>query len=386
MKEIYLDNAAATPMAREAIRATTRAMAQYANPSSFNDAGRAASATLLDARVRIGRFLNARPSEILLCASGSEANTLALFGATQAFGDGAEVVVADTEHASVLESARLLEEEGYRRVRIPVDAMGRISPDDVYACLSSNSAIVSVMYANNEIGTIQQIVHIGQAVMRWRRAHQTQYPLFHVDACQAVTTLPMDVQRLGADLVTINGAKAYGPHGVAALFIRRGVGLTPRVLGGSQEGGLRAGTEDVASAVGLAVALETIRPVDAQRMAVLRDRLISGIRAVLPEARLNGPEGAERLAGNVNVSIPRCTSEELLLELDAHGMRAGSGSACTAHRVEPSHVLVAIGTPRLYLDGALRFSLGRTTSKADIDAVVRVLPEIVQRLRDRKHG
>jgi cysteine desulfurase len=294
-------------------------------------------------------------------------------------------MVAATEHPSVLEPVRRLARRGHRTVVIPVDQVGTVRPEDIEALLKPAVTLVSVMYANNEIGTIQPIARIAQVISRWRRAHRTRYPLFHVDACQATTTLDMDVQRLGADLLTLNGTKAYGPHGTAVLYVRRGVPLDARVFGGSQEGGRRAGTEDVAGASGLAAALKTVRPSSAGRMRALRDRLIAGIVRSVPDARLNGPVGNGRLAGNVNISIPGCDSENLLLELDRTGIRAGSGSACTAQSVAPSHVLVAIGTPRRYLDGVLRFSLGRDTTRAQIDAVIRALPAIVAMVRARRH-
>lgn len=382
MKEIYLDNAAATPLSAQAVRAITRAQAIYANPSSFSDAGRKAAATLADARARIARFLNARPDEIILCSSGSEANNLALTGTLTA--RRGTVLVADTEHLSVLQPLRKQAGKGVKILTLPVDPDGIVSVADILSRLSASTVLVSVMYANNEIGTIQPVARIGQAIARWRREHRVDFPLFHVDACQATTTLDMNVQRLCADLLTLNGSKAYGPHGVAVLYARRGVQLVPLVLGGGQEGGRRAGTEDVAGAAGLAAALETVRPRDASRWRQLRDRLIRGILKEVPGSRLNGPTGDRRLAGNVNVSIPGCDSENLLLELDRTGIRAGSGSACTAHSVEPSHVLTAIGTQRQYLSGALRFSLGRTTTRADIDAVIRTLPQVASRLRERR--
>ena len=383
MTDIYLDNAAATPLAPQARRAMAQAATHYGNPSSFNDAGRAAATALRTARESIATFLHARPDEIVFCASGSEANTLAILGSVRARGAG-EVLTAATEHLSVLEPVATLQKGKRPRASIPVDAMGCIRVEDVVARLTSTTTLVSIMYANNEIGTLQPIARIGQAIAQWRKDHRSAYPLFHVDACQATATLPMDVQRLHADLLSFNGAKAYGPHGTAVLFVRRGVVLDPLVRGGSQEQGRRAGTEDVSGACGLAAAVKIITPKDGIRLAKLRDQLITGIVRAVPDAHLNGPTGNERLSGNVNISIPDCDSESLLLELDRHGIRAGSGSACTAHRVEPSHVLVAIGTPKRYLEGALRFSLGRHTTQKQITAVVKILPNVVARVRSRR--
>ena len=382
MDGIYLDHAAATPTDPRVLTAMARASRNFGNPSSFNDAGRAAARELAAARTTVAGFLNARPDEIVFCASGSEANTLALLGHRN-LGATPAVITSPTEHLSVLECVGELERRGARVIRAPVDACGRIDVDAVMRSVDRRTRLISLMYANNEIGTIHPIGRLGRLLGRWRRSQQVRWPLLHVDACQATTTLDMDVQRLGVDLLTFNGAKAYGPHGGAVLFVRRGVELGPRVLGGEQEAGRRAGTEDVATAAGIAAALALVKPGEGGRLAALRDRLISGILGEIPDARLNGAAGDERLAGNVNVSIPCTDSESLLLELDRVGIRAGSGSACTAHSVEPSHVLKAVRTPAPFLSGVLRFSLGRGTTRAQIDAVIRALPAAVERIRRR---
>lgn len=390
-QEIYLDYAASTPIDRRVALAMDHAMRLSGNPSSFNDTGRRAAAALESARAGVAKFIHARAGEIVFCASGSEANTLAILGVVRAFGPayrlgrrGGEIVTTPIEHLSVLAPVRLLADNGFGVSIVPVDAGGAVSEKDILAVLTDKAILVSVMYANNEIGTVQPIARIGRAIAQWRRTHRSAYPLFHVDACQATTYLDMDVQRLGVDLLTLNGAKAYGPHGAAALFVRRGVAVAPIVLGGTQEGGRRAGTEDVPSAVGLAAALSLVRKSHGAATTKLRDRLIAGIRAAIPDAHLNGPEGPGRLANNANISILGTDSENLLLELDKHGIRAGSGSACTAHSVEPSHVLRAIKTPKKYLDGVLRFSLGRHTTRGEIDKVLKVLPQVVERVRRRR--
>ncbi len=386
-KEIYLDNAAATPTDPRVMRAMERAMRLPGNPSSFNNAGRRAHEALSKARKTIARFLNAHESEIVFCASGSEANTLALIGVGHATpGSGPHIVSTPVEHRSVLESVARLGRRGWKVSMMPVDSQGRVDAGDIAKLLTKKTALISVMYANNEIGTVQPIKAISKVIRDWRRTMHTTYPYFHVDACQAAAWLPMDVQSLGVDLLSFNGAKVYGPRGAAVLFVRRGVSLKPQVMGGLQEGGRRAGTEDVPSAVGLATALALVKPKDATRTAVLRDRLIEGISIAVPDARLNGPSVDARLANSVNISIPGTDSENLLLELDKYGISAGSGSACTAHNVEPSHVLRAIRTPKRYLDGVLRFSLGRNTTRTDIASVIRVLPSIVRRVRARRSG
>jgi cysteine desulfurase len=368
MQEIYLDNAAATSIDPKVIRATTLAASEAGNPSSFNEAGRRAHKLLESARADVARFLNARSSEIVFCASGSEANSLALSGVKQ-------ILTQPTEHLSVLSSA------GKRVWFVPVDDVGLVNPDDIAKAITKNTTIVSIMYANNEIGTIQPIKQIAKVIRDWRKKHRAPYPYFHVDACQATPWLPMDVQALGVDLLTLNGSKVHGPRGIAVLYVRRGVQMAPQILGGSQEYGLRAGTENVPGAVGLAKALSLINKNDSEKVANLRDYFMTRLSSVLPDARVNGIVGSQRLANNINISIPGCTSEELLLELDKHGIRAGSGSACTAHSVEPSHVLKAIGTPKKYLDGVLRFSLSRDTSKADIERLIEILPLAIRRVQ-----
>lgn len=363
MKGIYLDNAAATPIDPRVIGAMNHASRLPGNPSSFNDAGRKAAQVLQKARQDVARFLNAHESEIVFCSSGSEANNLALAGATR-------ILTQSTEHRSVLQAAG-------ERARI-------VSAEDIFQTLDTKMQIVSIMYANNEIGTIYPIAKIARAIAQWRKEHRSSYPLLHVDACQAAAYLPMDVQSLGVDLMTFNGSKVYGPRGIAVLYVRRGVELMPQVLGGSQERGRRAGTEHVPAIVGLAKALSLIKKSDAVKVAKLRDYFLQKISTVIPDAHLNGPTGDDRLANNINISIPGTDSENLLLELDKYDIWAGSGSACTAHSVEPSHVLKAISTPKKYLDGVLRFSLSRHTTKADIDRVLKVFPQVVKAVRKRK--
>lgn len=369
MKEIYLDNAAATPVDPGVIRAVVRAMAAVGHPGAFNDAGRRASAALEESRAGVAEFLGARPGEIVFCASGSEANRLALTGFT---GKGHLVTVA-TEHQSVLDAARDLRRRGWSVTVLPVDGEGSVSPRDVAAALRRGTKVVSVMYANNEIGTIQPIRAIAKIIRDYRRRTGGPFPYLHVDASQAAAWLPMEVHTLGADLLTLNGAKVHGPRGIAALYVRRGVPVT-----------VDGGEGDPALAAGLAEAVRRIRPIDAVRVARLRDDAIAGILRALPGARLNGPAGDGRTAGNINVSIPETTSEELLLELDHRGIRAGAGSACTAHSVEPSHVLRAIGLPRKHLGGVLRISLSRMTTASDIRALLRALPAAVAAVRRRR--
>ncbi|HUO75919.1 MAG TPA: aminotransferase class V-fold PLP-dependent enzyme [Candidatus Paceibacterota bacterium] len=353
MKEIYLDNAAATRPDARVVRAMVRATHWYGNPSSFNDAGRAARAALDAARDDVARFLYARASEIMFCASGSEANALALNGT-------AGILTQPTEHPSVLGRV----DSSARFVR--VDAAGRVDPAEVIAAIRADTRIVSVMYANNETGTVQPIKKLARLIREYRRTHQTAYPFLHVDACQATAWLPMNVQDLGADLLTFNGLKVHGPAGTAVLYARRGV-----------QHGIRAGTENVPGAVGLAAALNLIKKNDAQRVGRLRRRLLERLPIAVPGIRINGSTGDDSLPNIINISIPGMDSERLLLALDRRGIRAGAGSACTAHQVEPSHVLVAMKVPRRYLGGVLRISMSRFTTQSDVDAFLRELPKAI---------
>jgi cysteine desulfurase len=379
--EFYFDHAAGTAVDPRVVRHMARLWSEPGNPSSPHQAGRRAAALLDDARTRIGRFFGVRAAEVVLCASGSEANALAIIGSVDAAGTRRHIVTTAIEHRSVLESIHTLRQRGHVHTVVGVNASGVVSADAVMLAIRPTTALVSVMYANNEVGSIQPVRAIGRLIDRYRREHRTQYPLFHIDACQATPWLDMDVRKLGADMVTINGAKVGAPRSTAVLVVCRGVSLTPLVRGGSQEHGLRAGTEDIVGAQGLACALELIKPIDATRVQKLRDHLIQRINAVLPDASINGPLGDARLANNVHIGIPGVTGERLLLELDARGVRAGSGSACTAYRVEPSHVLAAMGIAPVHSEGAVRFSLFRTTTRNDIEYLAQVLPEAVQRAR-----
>jgi cysteine desulfurase len=369
-KRIYLDHAAATPVDSRVQLAMVEAMAVVGNPSAYNDAGRQAAEILEKSRAIIARFLHARPEEIVFTGSGSEANVLALTSA-----HSRKIITTPIEHKSILENID-------HPVFVKVDAEGRVNMRDLEKKLTSKIGLVSIMYANNEIGTLEPVAHIGKLIRRFRAAHKSDFPLFHVDACQAAEYASMNVQELGVDLLTFNGSKVYGPRGIGVLYVRRGVRLIPFVRGGNQEFGLRAGTENVPAAAGLALAVQNISSA-AAKLSTLRDNLIKRLSQVLPDALLNGPTGSERLPNNIHISIPGIESENLLLELDAQGISAGSGSACTARSVEPSHVLKAVGVKSQYLSGALRISLGRTTTKKDLEFLLKVLPKIVEKLRRR---
>lgn len=377
-----MDNAAATYLDSRVKKETTMALKYYSNPSSFNNLGRKVRELVEKSRLEVARFLKARPEEIIFTSSGSEANNTVILGLPFDGKKGKELIITPIEHPSILESANTL--KGKISVGLAkVNEVGLVDLADLKDRLNSKTYLVSIMYANNEIGTIEPILEVAKLIENFRRRNNSRHPLLHTDACQAAEYLDMDVNHLGVDLLTFNGSKIYGPRGVGVLYRRRGIKIIPLIFGGSQEMGLRAGTENVPGIVGLAKAVSLInRKRQAARVSELRDYFISKVKSI-PDTRLNGPEGNTRLPNNINISIKNLDSESLLLELDKYGIYAGSGSACTSRSVEPSHVLKAIGVAPSYIRGALRFSLGRKTTKKDIDYLLKILPKIITDLKKR---
>lgn len=379
MRRIYLDNAASTPIDKKVASEMAQAAKLYGNPSSYNDCGREAREYIERSRLKVARFLGAHSDEIIFTSSGTESNNLAIRGIATNFKDQkSHIITTQIEHPSVLRSVERLEKEGFDVSYLSVNKEGFVNRDELQKTLRPETVLASVMYANNEIGTIEPIVKIAKAIKEISRQS-----LFHIDACQATEYLDMNVNHLGVDLLSFNGSKIYGPRGIGALYVRRGTRISPIVLGGEQEFGLRAGTENLPAIGGLAVALENINKKDGERLSKLRDYFLKTIMELIPELKINGASGKERLPNNINISVPGLGSENLLLELDKYGICAGSGSACASHAVEPSHVLKAIGLEEKYLNGALRFSMGRQTTKKDIDRVLSVLPKIVMELKKR---
>lgn len=385
-KFYYLDNAAATPIDPRVIKEVARGMAIYGNPSSFNDIGRKSAKELSNARLKIARFLGAHSNEIIFTASGSESNNLAILGTAQYLNQkntGKKILTTPIEHPSVLEPLKILSRQGFKIDFIKIDKEGTVDLGDIESKLSHETFLVSVMYANNEIGTIESIAKIGRLIKEFRKKNKTPFPLFHVDACQAVEYLNLNVNHLNVDLLTFNGSKIYGPRGVGVLYVRNKINLKPLVFGGGQEQGQRAGTENLPAILGLAKAISLIDKKESERLTVLRDYFIEKLKNILPEIKINGAVGRSRLPNNINISIPKLDSENILLELDRYGIYAGSGSACTARSVEPSHVIKALAVDNKYFKGVIRFSLGRQTKKGDIDYVLSILPKIVKTLRAR---
>jgi cysteine desulfurase len=350
------------------------------NPSSIHHVGRAALQAVDDAREQVALVLGCTRRELIFTGGGSESANLAVKGvalARREAGKGGHLIVSAIEHHAVLHAAEQLQRHaGFTLTLLPVDRRGLVSPDDLRAALRPDTAIVSVMYANNEIGTVQPVAELG-AICR-----EAGVP-FHTDAVQAPGALPLDVEALHVDLMSLTAHKFNGPKGVGLLYARRGVPLQPQINGGAQERRRRAGTENVPGIVGLAVALaaaESRRASEAPRLRQLRDRLIDGALAAIPYTWLNG-DREQRLPGNANLGFACVEGESILLLLDQAGICASSGSACTSGSLEPSHVLTAIGLDRESANGSVRFSLGHETTADDIDYLLATLPTLIERLR-----
>ena len=376
---IYADNAATTSLSPAALGAMMPWLTDgYGNPSSLYTFGQRAKEALEDARATVARCIGAAPGEIWFTSGGSEADNQALRSAA-AIGarQGKRHLISTAfEHHAVLHTLAQLEREGFEVTLLEVGKKGLVTPRQVADAIRPDTALVSVMYANNEIGTIQPIAEIG-AVCRERGV------LFHTDAVQAAGHLPVDVAAQNIDLLSISAHKFHGPKGVGALFARRGVPLTPLICGGAQERGKRAGTENVAAAVGMAAALsESVAGMaqNAQKLTVLRDRLIAGLERI-PYGQLNG-DRTRRLPGNVSFCFEGIEGESMLLLLDDAGICASSGSACTSGSLDPSHVLLAIGRPHEVAHGSLRLTLGEDAAEETVDEIIRAVTGAVARLRE----
>jgi cysteine desulfurase len=371
---IYLDHAATTPLRREALDAMLPYLTEHqGNPSSIYASGRRARQAIDEAREVVATFLGARPREIIFTAGGSEADNLAIKGAAwAASADGRHIVTSAIEHKAVLHACAVLERSGFEVTYLPVDRFGRVDPADVAEAITEHTILVSVMAANNEVGTIQPIAEIG-AICRSRRV------LFHTDAIQAAAHLPLDVDALSADLLSLAAHKVYGPKGVGALFVRRGTSLLPQMQGGSQERQRRAGTENVAGIVGFARALELLDR-ETRAEAALRDRLIAGLTAIDGVTLTGHP--TERLPNSASFVVEGVEGGDLVAALDLEGIEASTGSACTSGSTEPSHVLLAMGIDPLLAHGSLRMTVGRETTAEQVERAITVGVDVIGRLRD----
>ena len=383
---VYLDHAATTPMLPEAIAAMTEELAQVGNPSSLHNQGRRARRIVEESREQIAEAYGARPSEVVFTSGGTEADNLAIKGLfwarRDARGEFRRVLVTSAEHHAVLDSVRwLADHEGADVNWLPVDCTGLLSPAVLREFIERDPggvALVSVMWANNEVGTVQPIAELAAV------ARDYQIP-FHSDAVQAAGQLPVSLAGSGATALTITGHKIGGPVGAGALLLGRGADLVPVLHGGGQERDVRSGTLDAPAIRAFATAVEISRmrrDDEAKRLAALRDELIARMLAAVPDAVLNGaPPGPGRLPGNAHFSFPGCEGDALLMLLDAKGISCSTGSACTAGIAQPSHVLLAMGADDARARGSLRFSLGHTSSQQDVDALGVVIGEAVERAR-----
>ena len=378
MNRVYMDNAATTPVSPAVLEKMLPYFSEcYGNANSIHSTGLDARKALNAARKKVAAALNCNPEEVYFTSGGSESDNWALKGV--AFANrkkGNHIITSAIEHHAILHTCEWLEKQGFEITYVPVDADGLVNPADVEAAITDKTILISIMAANNEIGTIEPIEEIAKIA----HAHHV---LFHTDAVQAIGAIPVDVRAIGCDLLSLSGHKFHGPKGVGALYIKQGTRIDNLIHGGAQERGRRASTENVAGIVGMAEAIELATaniPEKAARISALRDQLIDGLTA-LPYVRLNGHR-TKRLPGNVNVSVRFIEGESLLLRLDLAGVAASSASACTSGSLDPSHVLLAIGLPHEIAHGSLRLSLSDTTTQEEVDYVLSVLPGIIEYLRD----
>ena len=377
--KVYMDNAATTKLSPDVLNAMMPYLTDiYGNASSVHAFGREAREGVEHARNQVAAAINASPDEIFFTAGGTESDNMAIKGVAHKYAKkGKHIITTAIEHHAVLHTCEALEKEGYEVTYLPVDEDGLISVEQVKAAMRDDTLLVTVMFANNEVGTIEPIAEIG-ALCRERNV------LFHTDAVQAVCHIPIDVRAMNIDLMSISAHKFHGPKGIGALYCRKGIVLEPVIVGGAQERKRRAGTENVAGIVGLGAAIERAHKnmaADMARVSALRDKLISGILKNIPHVKLNG-HPTQRLPQNVNFSIRYIEGESILLMLDINGIAASSGSACTSGSLDPSHVLLAMGIPHEIAHGSLRLTLSDMTTDEEVDYVLETLTKTVKRLRD----
>ena len=376
---IYLDNAATTKTAQEVVDAMLPYFTEnYGNPSSIYDLGTKSKEAITKGREQIAEVLGAKSEEIYFTAGGSEADNWALKATFEAYKNkGNHIITTKIEHHAILHTAEFLETKGVDVTYLNVDEFGKISLEELENAIRPETVLISVMFANNEIGTIQPIAEIGEIAKK----HGV---LFHTDAVQAVGHVPIDVEKLQVDLLSMSGHKLGAPKGIGAIYIRKGTRISPLIFGGAQEKKLRAGTENIAGIVGLGKAAElAVAEMEetTKKLTALRDKLIHGILESIPDSRLNG-HPTDRLPGNCNIYFSYIEGESLLLLLDALGIAASSGSACTSGSLDPSHVLMAIGLPHETAHGSLRLTIDRENTEEQVDFILEKLPGLVQRLRD----
>ena len=380
MKTTYMDYSATTYVKPEVLDAMMPFFTEkFGNPSSFYGISRETKMAVDNARAQVAKAINCDPNEVYFTGGGSEADNWAIKGiATAHMKKGNHIITTKIEHHAVLHTCEFLEKFGFEVTYLDVNEEGFIDLEELKTAITDKTILVSIMFANNEIGTIQPIKEIG-AICREKKV------LFHTDAVQAIGSVPVDVKEMNIDLLSLAGHKLYGPKGIGALYIRKGVRIDNLIHGGGQERGRRAGTENIPGVVGLGKAIEIATEnieENRARLTVLRDKLIDGILERIPYARLNGPRGDKRLPGNSNISFEFIEGESILLSLDFEGICASSGSACTSGSLDPSHVLLAIGLPHEKAHGSLRTTLGAASTEEDVEKLLNELPPIIERLRN----
>ncbi|HMK32584.1 MAG TPA: cysteine desulfurase family protein [Nitrosopumilaceae archaeon] len=373
---IYLDNAASTPVHEKVIEEMIPYFKEYyGNPSSIHKYGRLASIAVQNARKRIASLINAESNEILITSGGTESNNTALYGIAHS-NKGKHIITSSIEHDAILEPCKRLEEEGFQITYLPVDKYGLVNPQDVEREISPDTCLVSIMFANNEVGTIQPIAEIGKIT-------QEKNIIFHTDAIQAVGKTPINVKELGIDLLSMSSHKINGPKGVGALYIRKDVKIDPLILGGGQENGLRSGTENVASIVGFGMACQLSKDnmkQNQERFRKLGMKLVSEVLKEIPYTRLNGhPE--KRIPNNVHFTFLGVNGEDLIIKLDENKIAASTGSACSVKVQKASHVLRAMGFSHEQITGSLRLTIGITNTEEEITETIRILKKVVKELR-----
>ncbi|OOM13607.1 cysteine desulfurase NifS [Clostridium saccharobutylicum] len=379
MKNVYMDYSATTYVKPEVLEEMLPYFTQkFGNPSSFYGISRETKKAIDKAREQVAKALNCLPDEVYFTGGGSEADNWAIKGIASAHKNkGNHIITTKVEHHAVLHTCQYLEKNGFDVTYLDVDEEGFINLDDLRNAITDKTILVSIMFANNEIGTIQPIKEIGEIC-------KEKKVLFHTDAVQAVGNVPVDVKEMNIDMLSLAGHKIYGPKGIGVLYIKKGIKIDNLIHGGAQERNRRAGTENIASIVGIGRAIELAHnnlEEHMKKLTALRDKLMDGLLEI-PYTRLNGPRGDKRLPGNVNVCFRFIEGESILLSLDFKGVCASSGSACTSGSLDPSHVLLAIGLPHEIAHGSLRLTMGEGSSEEDVDYVLDVVPPIIERLRN----
>ena len=381
---VYLDHAGTTPLDAKVLEAMIPYFSQhFGNPSSLHTVGQEARYALDEARERVAGVLNCRPREVVFTGGGTESDNAAIHGVATALHEtGNHIITSSVEHHAVLHACQYLESQGFEVTYLPVDAEGMVQPESVYNAINERTTLVTIMYGNNEIGTINPLSEIDRSIKE-RAGELSRTIVFHTDAVQAAGYLDLDVASLGVDLLSLSGHKFHGPKGTGVLYIKRGTPYLPLIHGGGQERERRSGTENIPGIIGLSLALESanaIRDETGQRCSALRDRIIGSVLEQIPGTRLNG-HAIERLPNNANFSFRGVEGEPILLGLDVAGIAASSGSACSSGSLEPSHVLLALGQSAETARGSLRLTLGRDNTDEEVDYLLGVLVDLVHRLR-----